>query len=190
VSATTVRRPGALLAIAAILGSCGGPEPSAVSNLDTTGILLVAIGEQVQSKPPNEALAQALSDALLQAEANGVDIGYPVIDPVSGELVVSAASQRGRELLQAASIPVPHRIRNVTHGAGELRRILDDVTFLGSRGVPDASLIFMTVPDQRDNRALIVISAMSRSLLDYLAAHYPPDALAVQVDPTFSITGP
>ena len=57
------------------------------------------------------------------------------------------------------------------------------MTFLHSRGVPDSELIYATIPDHRDNRALIVISAMSPSLLGYLAAHYPPDALAVQVDP-------
>ena len=42
----------------------------------------------------------------------------------------------------------------------------------------------MTIPDYRDNRALIVISEMSRPLLDYLAEHYPADAIAVQVDPS------
>ena len=175
--------------MAAILASCGSPGPTEVSNLDSTGILLVAVGERVQSAPPNEAMAQALSDALMQAEANGDDVGYPVIDPVSGELVLSAATPRGRQLLQAATIAVPHRIRDVTHGARALRQIQDDVTFLGARGVADAGLIFMTAPDHRDNRTLIVIRAPSRSLLDYLAAHYPPDALAVQVDPNVGNAG-
>jgi hypothetical protein len=190
VNRLVLRQLAALVSIAATLASCTGPTPAPPSNLDATGILLVGVGEQVQSRPPNEAIAQALSDALELAEANGVDLGYPFLDPVSGELVVSAATPRGRDLLQGASIPIPYRIRNVTHGAGELRRIQDDVTFLGSRGVPDARLIFMTVPDHRDNRALIGISAMSRPLLEYLAGHYPPDALAVQVDPAFGGAGP
>jgi len=47
----------------------------------------------------------------------------------------------------------------------------------------------MTVPDYRDNRALIAMSALSRPLLEYLAEHYPPDALAVQADPTFGGAG-
>jgi len=189
VSSTTVRRLAALISIATTVATCSGPGPTPLSNLDTTGILLVGVGEQVQSRPPNEAFAQALSDAMQLAEANGVDLGYPFIDPGSGVLVVSAATQRGRELLLAAKIPVPNRIRNVMRGAAELRRIQDDVTFLGSRGAPDAKLIFMTVPDHRDNRALIAISAMSRPLLEYLAGHYQPDALAVQVDPTFGGAG-
>jgi hypothetical protein len=125
----------------------------------------------------------ALSGALVLAEANGNDLGYPWIDS-SGVLVVSTVTSRGRDLIQAARIAVPFRVRDVTHGAGELRHILDDTTFLGSRGVPGAELVFATVPDYRDNRALIVLSAMSRPLLEYLAAHYPVDALAVQVDPS------
>jgi hypothetical protein len=92
-------------------------------------------------------------------------------------------TQRGRDLI-AARIAGPYRVRDVTHGAGELRKILDDATFLQDQGVPGAELIYMTVPDHRDNRALIVISSMSRPLLDYLAAHYPVDAVAVQVDPS------
>jgi hypothetical protein len=145
--------------------------------------LLVGIDEPVQAMPPSEGFAAAFSDAMVLAEANGDDLGYPWIDPSSGELVLSAVTQRGRDLLAAAGITVPHRIRDVAHGATELRRIQDDVTFLRAQGVPGAELIFETVPDHRDNRALIVISAMSRPLLDYLAAHYAVDALAVEVNP-------
>jgi hypothetical protein len=36
--------------------------------------------------------------------------------------------------------------------------------------VAGADLIYMTAPDHRDNRTLIVISAMSQPLLEYLAA--------------------
>jgi hypothetical protein len=90
---------------------------------------------------------------------------------------------RGRDLIQAAGIAVPYRIRDVAHGAGELRKIQDDATFFASQGVPGADLIYSTYPDYRDNRAVIVISSMSRPLLEYLAEHYPVDALAVQVAP-------
>ena len=117
------------------------------------------------------------------AEANGDDLGYPWVDPATDELVLSVVTPRGRELIEAAGITVPHRIRDVAHGAAELRRIQDDATFLNGQGVVDAELIYLTIPDFRDNRALIVISAMSRPLLDYLAEHYPADALAIQIDP-------
>lgn len=183
--AAIVRAAAAILA-AALVATCGGPGPTSPSNLDPTGILLVGVGERVQSGPPNQAVGQAFDVAMRMAEAKGADLGYPFIDPTSGVLVVSAVTQRGRQLLEAANFTVAYRIRDVSHGTTELRRIQDDVTFLGARGVSDANLIFMTAPDHRDNRALIVISSMSRGLLDYLAAHYPPDALAVQVDPAFN----
>lgn len=159
------------------------PSPSPSRNLDVTGILLVEVGEQVQTGPLTEALGQSFSDAMVLAEGNGDDLGYPWVDPATGELVLSVLTPRGRDLVDTAGINVPVRIRQVAHGAAELRRIQDDATFLNSQGVPGAELIYMTVPDFRDNRAMIVISAASRPLLDYLAEHYPVDALAVQVDP-------
>ncbi len=179
----TGRRVVAVIWIALAVAACDGSEASPSANLDSTGILLVGVGEQVQAGgPASEALKVAYSDAIVLGEANGNDVGYPWIDP-SGMLVVSAVTPRGRDLIQAARIAVPYRVRDVTHGAGELRKIQDDATFLLTQGVPGAEVIYMTVPDYRDNRALIVISAMSRPLLEYLAAHYPVDALAIQVDP-------
>lgn len=159
-------------------------EPAAPSSsVNPTGILLVRVGEQVQARPPNEEFAVAFSRAMELAEANGGDLGYPWIDPSSGELVLSAATPRGRDLINAAGITLPHRIRNVAHGSGVLRRIQDDVTFLHSRGVPNSELIYATLPDHRDNRTLIVISAMSPTLLEFLSTQYPADALALRVDP-------
>jgi hypothetical protein len=177
------RRLVAVFWIALMVVACDGSEAMPSANLDATGILLVGVGEQVQGGPATEAFKMAFSDALVLAEANGNDLGYPWIDS-SGVFFVSAVTPHGRDLIQAARIAVPYRVRDVTHGAGELRHILDDATFLGSRGVPGAELIFRTVPDHRENRALIVIGSMSRPLLEYLAAHYPIDALAVQVDPS------
>lgn len=183
------RRLVALIWFALTVLACDGSQASPSADVDSTGILLVPVGEQVQGGPATEALKMAFSDALMLAQANGKDLGYPWVD-ASGVLVVSAVTPHGRDLIQAARIAVPYRVRDVTHGAGELQQILDDATFLGSRGVPGAELIFMTVPDHRDNRALIVISSMSGPLLEYLAAHYPIDALAVQVDPNAGAAGP
>jgi hypothetical protein len=178
------RRLVAAIWIALAVVACDGSEASPSANLDSTGILLVGVGEQVQGGgPATEAFKMAYSDAIMLGEANGDDIGYPWVD-TSGVLVVSAVTQHGRDLIEAARIAVPYRVRDVTHGAGELRKIQDDATFLLTQGVPGAELIYMTAADHRDNRALIVISSMSRPLLDYLAAHYPIDALAVQVDPS------
>jgi hypothetical protein len=180
--------------VAASVLACGGPPPSTepvpTTTVDQTGILIVDVGERVQSGPVTRKFADPLERALELAESDGADLGYPWYDPETEELVLSVVTPRGRELVDGLALAVPHRIREVTHGAAELRRIQDDVTFLGQRGIEDAELIFMTLPDHRDNRALIVMTAMSRPLLDYLAAHYPADAIAVQVDPDFVGAGP
>ena len=171
-----------LLAVVAT-AACGTP-PTPVASSERAGILAVGVGEKVQIGPPTEGLKQAMSDLQMLAENNGHDLGYPWFDEGTGELVASVVTPHGRELIDAAGISAPHRIRVVRHGAGDLDRIRDDVTFLTGQDVPGAELIYMTVPDWRDNRAMIVISAPSQPLLDALAARYPPDALAVQVNPT------
>jgi hypothetical protein len=180
--------------LVAVLGACGNPSPTAAplqtSPVDATGILIVDVEEQVQAGPITRAFADPLEAALMLIETNPDDVGYPWMDEATGELVLSVATPRGRELIDAAGITVPHRIRDVAHSAAELQVIQDDVTFLGARGVVDADLIFMTMPDHRDNRTLIVMRALSRPLLEYLAEHYPVDAIAVQVDPTFQGAGP
>ena len=176
-----------LIAPSAVVSPSAAATPSAdvapSANLDPSGILLVAVGEQVQAVLPTEALKVAFSQASELADANGADLGYPWFDASTGELVLSAVTPRGRVLVDAAGIKVPYRIRDVGHGAAELRHIQDDVTVLRSRGVPDSQLIYATSGDYRDNRTIIVISAMSRPLLEALAGLYPPDALAVRVNP-------
>lgn len=189
-----MRRPVHLIWLAILVVACATPVPTSdpvpTSVVDATGILLIDVGEEVQTGPVPRRLADPFSDAMQLAESNGDDLGYPWIDPVTMELVLSAVTPRGRDLIESAGLTVPYRIRDVTHGAAELRRIQDDVTFLKSRGVPDAELIYLTLPDFRDNRALIVISEMSPGLLEYLAETYPADAIAVQVDPNQPISGP
>jgi hypothetical protein len=173
------------MGLAVAVAACGAPSAGKV---DPTGILLVDVGAQIQARPGSEDAGMAFNAALEQAQAHGSDLGYPWIDPANGELVLSAVNQQGRQLIDATTIALPHRTRDVKHGATELQQIQDDASFLRSRGVPGAELLYMTVPDQRDNRVLLAISSMSRPLLDYLAAHYPADALAVQVDP--ALAGP
>src|SRR6478672_3003201 len=167
--------------VALVIAACtASPTPSGSG--DPAGLLLVGVEEKVQAGPPTEQLKGVLSDQLVMAENNGDDLGYPWFDAATGEIVVSVVTPRGRELIVHTGIAARYRIRSVARGAAELQRIMDDVTFLGAKGVPGAELIYATVPDWRDNRAMIVISAPSQPLLDALTARYPPDALAVQVN--------
>ena len=143
----------------------------------------MAPGVAIQSAPETEAAAQALSAAKMLADQNGRDFGYAWLDPSSGHLVVSVVTEKGRELVASAGFPGPVDIRVVPHGAMELQRIQDDATLLAGQGVPGAQLIYETLPDERDNRALIVIRAMNSDLLSALAVRFPADAVAVQVRP-------
>lgn len=169
-----------LLTIAAAACSASPPPSATVA---PAGILIIQLGEQVQAGPPTEELKVVMSNLQVLAENHGDALGYPWFDATTGEIVLSAVTLHGRELIDAAGITARHRIRSVAHGAAELQRIQDDVTTLRSQGVPGAELIYAVVPDWRDNRVMIVISAASQPLLDALAARYPPDTLAVQVNP-------
>ena len=182
--ARSVRPIARLILVAVCVAGCAGPGGSPSASAGETGILFVAPGERVQVGPPTEELKILMSNAQVLAENHGDDLGYPWFDVGTGELVLSAVTPRGRQLIDGAGITVPFRIRSVVHGAAELERIKDDATFLRAQGVPGAELIYQTVPDWRDNRAMIVVSAMSQPLVDALAARYPADALAVQVNPT------
>ncbi|HEV8252475.1 MAG TPA: hypothetical protein VGQ66_03755 [Candidatus Limnocylindria bacterium] len=172
------------------IGSCvalpsTSPSLSAASTVDPTGILIVAIGEQVQAGAAGEVLAVAFSQALQFAMDHPDDFGYPWLDPATRELVFSVATNEGRSLIDAfgRTVTVPYRIREVEHSYTELQQIQNAVTFLRSEGVADAELIYKVLPDERDNRTLIVMSELSRALLQELAARFPPEAIAVQVDP-------
>jgi hypothetical protein len=161
------------------------PPPSG-STVDSTGILLVPVGEQIQSPAACEEEQNLAFDVILRlAMAHSTDFGYPWVDPMTNELVFSVATEEGRSLADevGATLTFPYRIREVAHSYAELEQIRNDVTYLRDEGVVDAELIYAVMPDQRDNRTMIVISEMSRQLLEELARRFDPDAIAIQVDP-------
>jgi hypothetical protein len=93
-----------LIGLAMSLVACGGSDtPSASASDAPSSILVVHVGEQVQAIPHGEIQANAFSKAMDLAQANGDDLGYPWIDPSSGELVVSAVTDHGREITQLVS---------------------------------------------------------------------------------------
>jgi hypothetical protein len=181
-----VRRLAIFVGTALLAIGCGSPHPSSSSASESTtagGVLIVEPGAVVQSAPKSEAAAQRLSAAKVLTDQNGADLGYPWLDPSTGRLVLSAATPKGRDLISAAQFAGPVDVRLVQHGAAELQRIQDDATLLAAQGVAGAQLIYETLPDERDNRALIVIRAMDLNLVSLLASRFPADALAVQVRP-------
>lgn len=153
---------------------------------DTEGVIMVAVGESVQVGQVGDELLGGFNEAYQFALDHPADLGWPWVDSTSGELVLSAASMRGRSLLEAAAanLGVPYRIREVAHSVEELRRIQEAVTRLRAEGVVDAHLIFQTLPDERDNRTLIALTAMSEQLVQELVERFGADAIAIRVDPS------
>src|SRR5690349_10935906 len=147
-----------VLGVTLSIVGCGGPEgPSApTSSAASASILILGADEAVQARPIDPAMAAAFGAAMDLAVANGKDLGYPWIDPANGQLVISVVSEQGRQLVEHAGPGVPYRFRTVAHGAAELQMIQDKATTLT---VPGAQLIYMTLADQRDNRALLVIKS-------------------------------
>ncbi len=153
-----------------------------VSAIDTSGIPLVLT--LVEAKPTSEDQAQALSDALEFAQGHPDDIGYPWIGPASGDLVLSAASATGVDLLagSAADVKQPTSVRNVAFSFGKLEAIKDEAIRLQATGVPDADLIYMTGPDPKSNRITIVVSAPSERLFEALANRFGTQAIESRID--------
>lgn len=153
-----------------------------VTALDTSGIPLVSA--LVQAKPTSESQAQAISDALEFARSHPDDVGYPWIDPASGQLVLSAATPAGSALLadSSASLKTASSIRDVSFSFGKLEAIKDEVTTLHEAGMPDASLIYMTGPDPKTNRITIVVSAPSAKLFGALASRFGTQAIELRID--------
>lgn len=174
--------------------NCAGPpatisaSPSSSPTPDNplADLIEVAPGEQVQPGQAGEDVLHALDRAYQFAQAHPDDIGYPWIEPSSKELVLSAVTPQGRDLLEseAASLGVASRIRDVDHSIGQLQQIQEAVTHLNAEGVADAQLIFATYPDQRDNRIVISMSARSADLIEALARRFGADAIAILIDPT------
>ena len=178
------RRLSIVIGLAMSVVACGGPDTPSVSASDAaSSILVVHLGEQVQAIPHGEIQANAFSKAMDLAQANGDDLGYPWIDPSSGELVVSAVTDHGRELTQHVGLGVPYVIRIVAHGTTELQQIQDEASRLVGKGVPGADLIYQIMPDHRDNRILLIIKATSDPLLQALATRFPEGTLAIEVRP-------
>ena len=130
------------------------PTPSPIAGIDSSAIVRVAPGENVQVGPASEDLLHAFDQAWTFAQAHADDTGY------RGWIRTAASScsrrRPGRATAslasEAAGFSVPVRIRDVTHSFTELQRIQDDVTRLRAEGVTDAGLIYQTSPDHRDNR--------------------------------------
>jgi hypothetical protein len=102
---------GVTLIVAGVLGAACAGLPAFD---DASGILMVDPEEEVQAVPPSEDVAMALSRFTDLEMANPDDVGYTWMDPDTSELVLSAATDAGREILVSAADEVGLLIGFVT----------------------------------------------------------------------------
>lgn len=164
--------------------------------------ILGGVASTAAASPLTESLARAWSDALLLADANPEQVGYPWADSANGVLVFPAVNVAGeaviRQWIQAGAQvtrlkagqahavrllrpQVPVRAPSVSRSYGQLERIKDDATHLVRAGLPDADAIFQTEPDYEHNRVIVTVDRRSDALLAALANRYGTDALAVRI---------
>jgi hypothetical protein len=118
--------------------------------------------------------------------AHPVDLGYPWIDPATGLVQFSAATDLGRELLAsriaaAAQEDVSATIRHASRSIADLNAVREGVISLAAEGVPGAEFIAMTEPDEVNGRIVITVSDMSDELMAELAERFDPASIAVRL---------
>ncbi|OGN80892.1 MAG: hypothetical protein A2X23_06545 [Chloroflexi bacterium GWC2_73_18] len=153
--------------------------------MDASGIALVG-PEAIQFRAENEAQALAFDAALNLALGNRADMGYPWIDLDSKTLELSAINERGEKaaLLAEASLPAAGLTTRVTTAQTSIARldeIADDATRLIEAGVPHADLVWMTEPDQKNNRVVMTVGELNDELMSALASRFGTDLIAVRV---------
>lgn len=74
-------------------------------------------------------------------------------------------------------------ITRASASVAQLDQIADDITRLQIDGVAHANLIYMTEPDQENNRIIITVSELNSDLMKALASRYGTQLIAVRVRP-------
>jgi hypothetical protein len=115
-------------------------------------------------------------------------MGYPWVDHESKTLELRAANAAGQTAAALAERKLPKaalatRITTARASIAQLEAIADDATRLIDAGLSHADLIWMTEPDQKNNRLVITISKSNDELMAALANRYGTDLVEVRVRP-------
>ncbi|HWP64130.1 MAG TPA: hypothetical protein VNO86_11735 [Candidatus Binatia bacterium] len=176
------------------LGSLGGSRLSSAELWSTEPVGVTSNGiaivgpDAIQARPADEAQATAFNAALELAYAHRNDLGYPWLDPESGLLELSFASALGETVAasavdQLSADGLTVRLRPAPTSIGELDALADKITRLNVAEVPGADGIWMTEPDQKNNRIVVTVSEAPEELLDALAARFDTERIAVRIKP-------
>jgi hypothetical protein len=176
-----------LLALMLVGSATMAGSANAGSSVDTSGIEVVG-PDALQFRATDEAQAMAFDGALNLAYANRADMGYPWIDFAAKTLDLTVFDDAGQKAallaeggLDAAGLTIA--ITSARASIAKLDAIADDATRLVEAGVPNADLIWMTEPDQMNNRVVITVSKLDAALMSALASRFGTDLIAVRVRP-------
>jgi hypothetical protein len=161
------------------------PYNVATDLVDRSGIALVG-PDAIQFRAQTEAQAVAFDAALNLAFNNRDHMGYPWIDLDTKTLELSAVDQSGQKAASEAGVSLSAsgfttRVTTSQASIAKLDAVADEVTRLLAAGVPHAELIWMTEPDQKNNRVVITISKANDELMSALASRFGTDLIAVRV---------
>lgn len=169
------------------LGSGVSPLPAADSIADVASGIAFVGDEAYQVGVLSDGEAADWDAALMLAFENRDDFGYPWMDPKSHSLMLRPLTHEGRqkadalepELKSASSISWEAPPMSVA----QLEDLADDVTRLSERGVAGAEFIWMTEPDQLNNRVIVTVSKATPALLGSLVQRYGTTSIAVRISP-------
>jgi hypothetical protein len=140
--------------------------------------------EVMQAIPADEKQAIAMSEALLFMSDHPNDIGYPRLEPATGALEISSASDQAASLVATELAPLipdtPNTMRTVEFSYADLVGVSDAIIELIRSGADGFELVWEIEPDHVNNRLIINISAVDDSLLADLHKRFG-DAVAVRV---------
>ncbi len=171
--------------VAGRVGVAGLSGPGSPAEIDTSGIALVG-RDAIQFRAENEAQALAFDAALNFALEHRGDMGYPWIDLETNTLELSAATEQGATVAfgaksNLAAAGLVARVTTAQASIAKLDGLADDATRLIEAGIPHADLIWMTEPDQKNNRVVITVSEPNADLMKALATRYGTELIAVRV---------
>jgi hypothetical protein len=165
-----------LAALVAVIPASAQPNEA----LDASGISIAGPGPYLPNAPTTQ-LKRALNDAWLIARDNPDDFGYPWLD-AQGVVVQRVTTAKGRGLADKLRIGVPHRTEHASRSYSELEAIKDEVVELRKAGVPGADQIWMTMPDELNNRIIVWVDHLHNGLMGELARTYGTHAIAVRIE--------
>ncbi len=160
---------------------------SGADDMTANGIAIVG-PEAIQARPADEDQAGAFNAALELAYAHRDALGYPWLESESGLLELSFATGLGEAIAASAVDRLSTggrrvRLRPAQASIAELDALADAITRLNATGVPGADRIWMTEPDQKNNRVVITVSEPNDELFSVLGSQYDPSLIAIRIRP-------